>query len=403
MKVALVYDRVNKWGGAERVLLALHKIFPDAPLYTSVYDRKKAPWASVFNIKTSFLQTLPFTVNHELFAIVMPLAFESFSFDEFDLVISVTSESAKGIITKPKTRHICYCLTPTRYLWSGYNEYFKNDLLRFFAKPAVSYLRMWDKIAAQRPDKFIAISKEVQGRIKKYYNKDSAVVYPPVEFIARQPRVSDDAQLQKPIDQSINSASLSKIRLQSERQPNFNSSESGLLRFFLIVSRLVPYKRIDLAVEAFNKLKLPLKIVGVGSELERLKAMAGKNIEFLGNLTDKELVEYYSGCRALVFPGIEDFGITILEAQSFGKPVIAFRAGGALETIIDPSTGSGFATGLFFNKQTVEGLEKTIKQFDDMKFDPKVCIENSERFSFERFKKEFTKVIASELDERSNL
>src|SRR3990167_8750422 len=153
MKVALVYDRVNKWGGAERVLLALHKIFPDAPLYTSVYDERKAAWEKVFRVKTSFLQNFPFaSENHEYYALLMPLAFESFSFDEYDLVISVTSEAAKGIITKPGTRHICYCLTPTRYLWSGYDEYFKNSFFRFISKPIILYLRLWDKKAAKRPD-----------------------------------------------------------------------------------------------------------------------------------------------------------------------------------------------------------------------------------------------------------
>ena len=382
MKVALVYDRVNKWGGAERVLLALHKIFPDAPLYTSVYDKQKAPWASVFKIKTSFLQNLPFTMNHEPFAVLMPLAFESFNFDEFDLVISVTSEAAKGIITKPKTKHICYCLTPTRYLWSGYDEYFKNSLLKLLSKPAVGYLRFWDKIAAQRPDRYIAISKEVQGRISRYYRRESEIVYPPVEF-ARQPRVSDDARLPNSKNQQLDSASLSKIRLQSRTQPNFSSSESGLPHYFLIVSRLVRYKKIDLAVKAFNKLKLPLKIVGVGSGMKRLKTMAGSTIEFLGNLTDEELVEYYKGCCSLVIPGIEDFGLTILEAQSFGKPVIAFRAGGALETIVENKTG------LFFSEQTSESLSAAIKQFSDMAIDPKDCIGNVQKYNFEKFKESF--------------
>src|SRR3990172_1252396 len=163
-KVAIVYDRVNKWGGAERVLLTLHEMFPDAPLYTSVYDEKNASWAKVFsNIYTSFLQKIPFAKgNHEFLAPLMPLAFESFNFNDYDLVISVTSEAAKGIITKSGTTHICYCLTPTRYLWSGYEEYFKNPILKFISKPFVSYLRMWDKIAANRPDKIIAISTEVK-------------------------------------------------------------------------------------------------------------------------------------------------------------------------------------------------------------------------------------------------
>ncbi|MBI4096247.1 MAG: glycosyltransferase [Candidatus Levybacteria bacterium] len=399
MRVALVYDRVNKWGGAERVLLALHRIFPDAPLYTSVYDKKKAPWANVFNVKTSFLQRLPLATNHELFAVLMPLAFETFSFDEYDLVVSVTSEAAKGIITKPKTKHICYCLTPTRYLWSGYDEYFKNSVLRFLSKPAVWYLRFWDKIAANRPDKFIAISKEVQSRISKYYGRESEVVYPPLEFgkFARQPRVSDDARLQNPQNQSLNSASLSKIRLQSGNLPNFSSSENGLPRYFLIVSRLVPYKKIDLAIKVFNKLDFLLKIVGVGSEMRRLKNMAKNNIEFLGSLTDRELVRYYSECRALIFPGIEDFGLTILEAQSFGKPVIAFRSGGALETIIDGKTG------LFFDKQTIESLEKAVRQFKHMKFGAKDCIENTQRFRFEKFRNEILKQVQNDTEERKNL
>ena len=373
MKVALVYDRLNKWGGAERVLLALHKLFPRAPIYTSIYDRKKAPWASVFRVKTSFLQSLPFTTNHELFSTLMPLAFESFNFDEFDLVISVTSEAAKGIITKPSTFHLCYCLTPTRYLWSGYDDYFENSVLKFISKPIVSYLRNWDKIAGQRPDAYIAISKEVKGRIKKYYNRDSEVIYPPLMVrgpVTRFPPVSAPSSI-----------------LMNDEVRAAGSPSSRATPFFLIVSRLVPYKKIDLAIKAFNKLKLPLKIVGTGSEKERLKAMAGPSIEFLGYLTDKELVGYYSTCRALVFPGIEDFGLTIPEAQSFGKPVIAFRAGGALETIINGKTG------LFFNEQTIESLTKAIQQFNNLTIDQKDCIENAERFSYERFKKEFTSVI----------
>ncbi len=357
MKVALVYDRVNKWGGAERVLLVLHKLFPKASLYTSVYDKKKAPWASVFDVKTSFLQSFPFANHHEFYAVLMPIAFESFNFNEFDLVISVTSEAAKGIITKPQTKHICYCLTPTRYLWSGYAEYFKNPLLKFFSMPVVWYLKFWDKIACSRPDKFIAISKEVKTRIEKYYGRESAVVYPP-------------AEIQNPIE--------------------IQNSEKIKDDYFLIVSRLVSYKKIDLAIKAFNELKLSLKIVGVGSEEGSLKKIAGSTIEFLGNLTDKELVRYYSGCRALVFPGIEDFGLTILEAQSFGKPVIAFKGGGALETIIEGKTG------IFFDESNVESLIKTIKQFSDLKINSNDCFKQAEKFSFNQFKRQFTEEILNQ-------
>jgi len=389
MKVALVYDRVNKWGGAERVLLALHKLFPKAPLYTSVYDEKKAPWALRFNsgqakIKTSFLQSFPFaSSSHELYAALMPIAFESFSFDNYDLVISVTSEAAKGIITKPKTVHVCYCLTPTRYLWSGYKDYFMNPYLRFISKPVVYYLRSWDRIAAQRPDVYIAISKEVQGRIKRYYGRESIVIYPPVgiNFQKTQKtqiiRTSDTSEYQK-VRQSDLSDSLT-IR------PSEFSEYSG--SYFLIVSRLVPYKRIDLAVKAFNKLKFLLKIVGIGSEYKKLRSIAKPNIEFLGYLTEGELVRYYRDCRALVFPGIEDFGLTILEAQSFGKSVIAFRNGGALETIIEGKTGE------FFYPQTEEALVKKIKEFKNSQYDPSECIKNVKKFSYERFRKEFMDII----------
>src|SRR3990167_4163999 len=287
MKVALVYDRVNKWGGAERVLLALHKIFPDAPLYTSVYSAENSKWANVFNVKTSFLQSAKTLRQYnDLLALFMPVAFESFSFDEYDLVISVTSEAAKGIITKPGTVHICYCLTPTRYLWSGYEDYFSNKLLRFFSSGSVSYLRNWDKTASKRPDYYLAISKEVKKRIKKYYGKDSSIIFPPVMFTNKHKTKS------KPKD------------------------------YFLLVSRLSSfsyYKKVDLAIKALNKTGLPLKIVGVGPLMNNLKSKSEKNIEFLGELTDRELESYYQSCRALIFPGKEDFGLVMAEAISNGR------------------------------------------------------------------------------------
>jgi len=363
MKVALVYDRVNKWGGAERVLLSLHKIFPDAPLYASVYDKDKAPWAKVFSIKTSFLQNFPFASgNHEYYALLMPLAFESFTFDEYDLVISVTSEAAKGIITKPGTLHICYCLTPTRYLWSGYDEYFKNPILRFISKPVVSYLRFWDKIASQRPDALIAISREVQKRIKKYYDIDSLIIYPPLGL-----QSADHSQ-----------------HLDKKDAVRSRSNES----FFLIVSRLVPYKKIDLAVGVFNKLGLPLKIVGMGIEETKLRRMAKTNIELLGYLTDKELVEYYKECQALIFPQEEDFGLTILEAQSFGKPAIALKKGGALDIVTDGKTG------IFFELQSEKSLKDAILKFQKMNFNPEDSIKNAKKFSFEEFRTKLEKEIS---------
>ncbi len=356
MKVALVYDRVNKWGGAERVLLALHKIFPNAPLFTSVYNATTAQWAEVFNVKTSFLQKYPHAVkNHEMYPFLMPMAFERFSFEKYDLVISVTSEAAKGIVTKPGTKHISYVLTPTRYLWSGYEEYFKNPGLRIAANPVVSYLRKWDKAAAARPDMLVAISTEVQGRIKKYYQRESLIVYPPVSL--------------------------------SPTKASLNKNNKG---YFLVVSRLskfTKYKRVDIAIEACNRLKLPLKVIGEGSWKKELEAMAGPTVEFLGNLSDKELVKYYKNCRALIFPAFEDFGLVVVEAQAFGKPVIALRRGGALDTVVDGKTG------LFFEQQTVESLVDTLEQFTKIKFDTNTVRKNAERFSEKKFKEEFLRLV----------
>lgn len=358
MKIALVYDRVNKWGGAERVLLALHKLFPKAPLFTSVYNPKNASWAKNFTVKTSFLQRFPHVVNnHELYPFLMPLAFERFDLDEYDLVVSVTSEAAKGVITNPKTKHICYCLTPTRYLWSGYEEYFKSKPLRVAAHPAVSYLRKWDKQAAARPDAMVAISKEVQDRIKKYYYRDSMIVYPPVTLAGQK----EDVKI---------------------------TNKKG--KYFLLVSRLskfTQYKRVDLAIEACNRLKLPLKIVGTGSWRKELEKMAGPTVEFVGSVNDDELKKYYKNCRALIFPAVEDFGLVVVEAQSFGKPVIALRKGGALDTIDEGKTG------IFFDEQSVSALTEALQTFMHMEFNPEAAKKQAEKFSEKKFGENFLKIV----------
>lgn len=361
MKVALVYDRVNKIGGAERVLETLHQIWPEAPLYTAVYYPQSAPWAKRFKVIPSFLDKFPFAKRrHEAYPYLMPLAFESFSFDDYDVVISITSEAAKGIITKPKTLHICYCLTPTRYLWSGYENYFENKAFRFLTKPIVAYLRSWDKIAAQRPDIYLATCENVKKRIKKYYGRDSKVIYPPVDIEKWQ-----------------------------------MSKKKEIEDYFLVVSRLVGYKKVDLAIEAFNQLSLPLKIIGAGRQIGKLRKMAQKNIEFSGQLTDKELLGYYQRCQAVIFPQEEDFGLVPLEAQASGRPVIAYGKGGALETVVDPAKSrrnvriaGQEATGLFFTSQTPEALIRAVKRFETMKFSPQACQRNAERFSQARFKQE---------------
>ncbi len=361
MKVALVYDRVNKFGGAERVLLALHEIWPEAPLYTSVYEPNKAPWASVFEVRTSFLQKLPLPKDrHELYPFLMGRAFETFNFDQFDVVVSVTHEFSKAIITKPQTVHLCYCLNPVGYLWANYEDYFshKSTAYRLLTMPLIRYLRWYDQIVCFRPDQYVAISKTVQERIRNYYGQESAVIYPPIESQKKNEILS----------------------------PAFGGLQNDIKKgrdYFLIVSRLVPNKRIDIAVEAFNALGWPLVIIGVGIEEQRLKSLAKNNIQFLGGLTDEQLASYYRSCRAFVIPGEEDFGITAVEAQSFGKPVIAFGKGGVTETVIEGKTG------LFFSEQTAGPLISSLEAFVRWQFDPKKCQQNAQKFSKERFKQEF--------------
>lgn len=354
MKVALVYDRVNKWGGAEQVLMTLHEMFPTAPLFTSVANIKTARWAKVFpKIVPSFLQNFPFAKkHHDWYPWLMPIAFETLNLGEFDLVISVTSEFAKGIITKPETLHICYCLTPTRYLWSGYNEYFNSPQRRLLARPLISYLLAWDKVAAQRPDVMIGISKAIVVRIKNYYDRDAHFIYPPVNI--------------------------------SKFSPLDGKKSKG--KYFLVVSRLVPYKRIDLAVKVFNQLKWPLVIVGTGSEEKKLRSMAKHNIKFTGFVSETELKDYYLGCKALIMPQEEDFGIAAVEAQAAGKPVITYQKGGAKEIITKK-------TGLFFKKQTQDSLVNTLQKFNPLAFHSRACRENARRFSKENFMQEFDKLI----------
>ncbi|MFC1710114.1 glycosyltransferase [Patescibacteria group bacterium] len=364
MRVALVYDRVNKWGGAERVLLSLHEIFPKAPLYTSVYSPKKADWAKVFpKVIPSFLQKVPILNNHhELLGSLVPIAFETFDFSEYDLVISVTSEAAKGIITAPQTRHICYCLTPTRYLWSGH-EYYKNSppkklrsipLFNFVSRPFFGYTKSWDLIASKRPDEMIAISEEVKKRIKKHYKRNSKVIYPPVNI-----ELFMDGKKYKRKD------------------------------YYLMVTRLVPYKRVDLAIDAFNKLRLPLVIIGVGSEMGKLKKMSSDNISFKGFVDDNALVRYYKEAKAFIHTQDEDFGIAAVEAQAAGVPVIAYKKGGAKETVIDGKTG------IFFERQTVSSLVDALNRFDRMNFRTINLVNNAKRFSKDRFKEEFKQLIGN--------
>ncbi len=337
MKTAIVYDWIDKWGGVERVLLTLHELYPEANFFTSYYDVEKAGWAKDLKINTSFIQKLPsFIKKSRLLSLSLyPIAFESFNFSEYDLVISVTSAFAKGVITKPQTKHICYLLTPPRYLWGQSEMYMKNPILSVGSALLGNKLRNWDYIAAQRPDKIIAISNLVSSRSKKYYQRNVGVIYPPfdVEY-------------------------WDKVKASIDEQDRFSYKKP----FYLLVSRLESYKKIDIAIEAFNNLQdETLVIVGKGSHRDDLKRKAKENIIFLQDISDNRLADLYEKAEALIMPQEEDFGYVALEAQYFWCPVITYSKSGAAESVIN------YETGIYFDTQSYEGLQKAIAIFKEKK------------------------------------
>lgn len=363
-KIAIVYDWIDKWGGVERVLLTLHEMFPDAIFYTSYFDKDSASWAKDLKIKTSYLQKFPnFIKKNRILSFLFYLfIFELFDFSNYDLVISITSSFAKSIITKPGTRHLCYLLTPTRYFWSHKKDYLKNKLFSYLVSNYIDQIKKWDFVAAQRPDKIISISETVKNRCLKYYKRNSEVVYP-----------GFDINYWKNIKNS-----------------SFAKASEDKQKFFLIVSRLEPYKKIDLAIKVFNKSNKPLIIVGEGSEEKKLKQIAGNNITFLSKLSDDELGKLYLNAQALIMPQEEDFGYVSLEAQFFGCPVIAYKKGGASETVQDNKTG------ILFNSQSEQSLRGAIERFDKIKYNLKVKVKefgagNIEKFSKEKFVDNFLK------------
>ncbi len=345
MKIALVHDYLNQYGGAERVLEALCEIFPEAPIYALLYN--EAATGHVFKdreIHTSFLQKIPFArKHHRLFPFLMPLAIEQFDLSYFDVVISVSASFAKGVITKPHTLHINYCLTPTRFLWDDSHRYIDEFRYPWPIKKLiplfVAYLRLWDKEAALRVDKYLAISDFVKKRVRKYYHREAEIIYPPVETAKY---------------------SIADI-------PD---------NYFLMVGRLVAYKRFDLAIKVFNAVGKPLKIVGDGPELKHLKRLANGNadIVFLGLVSDHKLPELYRRAQAVIFPQEEDFGLVPLEAMASGRPVIAYRGGGALETVIDN------VTGIFFDQQTEIDLAQAIGKYYAIDWNPATIRQQALKF-----------------------
>lgn len=367
MKVALIHDHLAQDGGAEKVLKVLTEIFPEAPIFTLLYDKKVVERNyKGKQIEASIIQKLPWGISHyKWYMPFMPMAVEFFDLSNFDLVISDASAFAKGVITKTDTLHICYCHTPTRYVWSDthsyinelkYNKYFKKLI-----SLVLNYIRIWDRVAADRVDSYIAISNFIAKRIKKYYRRESIVINPPVDI------------------------------------ENFKiANEIG--DYYLAGGRLVPYKRFDIVIEAFNQLGLKLKIYGDGIDMERLKLLANgnKNIEFLGRVSEEEKYNLYSKCIAFINPQEEDFGITPIEAMASGRPVIAYGRGGVLETIIAGETGE------FFYKQTAEALVEIISKFNIEKYDPEKIKKYTEKYSPERFKKEIKEFIENEYKKFNN-
>lgn len=371
MKIAIVHDWLNTLGGAERVLMELHAIFPEAPVYTLFvnknFSKKFLPDA---DIRTSWLQKIPLISKiYKYFFFLMPAMTENFNLSDFDLVISSSVIFSKGLVLKPKTKHICYCYSPTRFLWDHHAEYASKN--KYLVNLSRHFLRLWDRSASDRVDVFIAISETVRTRIKKYYRRDAEIIYPPILFPANLPELQNR-------ESSI------------FQQNHFDFGKIGT-PYYLIVSRLYPHKNIDIAIDAFNKLGYNLIIVGSGPMKKELKKTAKKNIKFVGFQDDKSLINYYNNCRAFIMPQEEDFGLTPVEAMSFGKPVLALRRGGALETVIEGKTGE------FFDDPIPEGLADGIRRLNDnfSKYNPEIIKKRALNFSRKKFREQILNLIAN--------
>ena len=367
MRIALVHELLTMKGGAERVLRIAAGMFPDAPIYTLLYNEQKlGDWFPCERVRTSSfpfpfsLLPSPFKHNHHLYLSRFPHAVEHWNFSDFDIVLSFSSAFVHGIITNGAPKHLCYVHSPARYLWDRTHDVLKRancgplgPIRRLHLERVFHRLRTWDAEVAPRPDKLLAASKEVQRRIKLYWRRESDVVYPPIDDFWFTPNFT----------------------------PNPNPNPHP---YFLIVSTLVPYKRIGLAIEACNTRKLPLKIAGMGPDRIRLERLAGPTVTFLGYQSEEELKDLYSNATATLFPGDEDFGLVPLESMACGTPVIAYRSGGAAETII------GGKTGTFFEKSTADSLQEILQKFDQKNYSKEECRARAQEYCRTKFEQQIS-------------
>lgn len=375
LRVAVNHYWFNGYGGGERVVEALAEIFPQADFFCLLAAKDMAlPALRGRRLYTSFIDRIPGAKRwHRHLLPLYPFALEQFDFSDYDVVISSESGPAKGVITSPKTCHICYCHSPMRYIWDMYHPYRSsmNPITRAIFSLTAHYVRLWDLSTAARVDHFVANSRYVASRIRKYYRRESRVINPPVNVSA-------------------------------------GHIASNVGDHYLVVSRLVPYKRVDLAIEACNRLQRPLRIVGSGPEYKALRKMSGPTIKFLGRLDEQSLRENYAQCRALLFPGEEDFGIVPVETQSYGRPVIAYGQGGALETILGEfahDCDAAHCTGVFFQQPDAESLREAILRFErvESQFRPEFIRRSVERFSVERFNLDFASYVTEKVEQIANV
>lgn len=360
MNIALIHDWLNQIGGAEDVLENLKQMYPNAPLYTAMYwkDQMPAHWKE-WDIRTSFLDKLPFIYRKQQFYFPLyPTAFERFDFRDYDVVLSNKSGFCHGVITGPETMHICYCLSPTRYVWR-YEQYAEQENLgritRAVLVPFLTLMRIWDRSASDRVDHFIAISEEIRQRIAKFYGRESTIIHPPVETTRFEP-------------------------------------SSTVEDYYLFVGRLVPYRRLDVLIEAFNKMDRPLYIAGSGRDRDRLEALANDNVKFLGFVHDDDLPDLIARSKAFMFPGEEDFGIAPIQAMAAGRPVIAYNGGGAIETVIP-------GTGVLFDEQTPDSIAEAVEKFDADGVSPSFIRAHAERFDTAVFRQKLNAFIEEKYED----